>query len=157
MYKYAKITDSKTGLCDVGLGSNEKFYKSLGMSKMDVAQGFDGQWYLAEKLCEEDYLQKAAEYRKNVFEKEFFNTSLGWIRREVRMKDGNTRNFLSDLLLQIKAGLELGVNVNVITYKLPDFTKELSDEYIKSIQETKSATPEFIQECLMQTVTDWEG
>ena len=157
MYKYAKITDATTGLCDVGLGTNEKFYKSVGMSKIDVSQGFDGQWYLSEKINNNEYLQRAAEYRKNIFEKEFFNTSLGWIRREVLMKDGSSRNFLSDLLLQIKAGLEMGINVNILTYKLPDFTRELSDDYIITLQEIKSATPEFIQECLMQTVTDWEG
>ncbi len=157
MLKYALVTDTETGLCDVGLGNNESFYKSIGMQKLDVAQGYDGQWYLSEKLAESSYLQKAANYRQEIFEKEFFNTSLGWIRREVRMKDGSTRNFLSDLLLQIKAGLDMGVNVSILTYKLPDFTHELSDEYIKTLQEIKSATPDFIQECLMQTVADWEG
>lgn len=157
MLKYAVITDSETGLCDVGIGSNDTFYESVGMQKLDVAQGFDGKWYLAEKLETEQYLQKLANYRQEAFEKEFFNTSLGWIRREVRMQDGSTRNFLSDLLLQIKAGLEMGVNVDILTYKLPDFTQELSDEYIKTLQEIKPADSEFIQECLMQTVTDWEG
>ena len=157
MLKYALITDSATGLCDVGLGDNAEFYESIGMEKMDVAQGYDGKWYLAEKLSTEAYIQQAAEYRQEVFEKEFFNTSLGWIRRQVRMKDGSNKDFLSDLLLQIKAGLEMGVSVNILTYQLPDFTQELSEDYVKTLQQTKVATPEFIQECLMQTVTDWEG
>ncbi len=157
MLKYALVTDSETGLCDVGLGDNETFYKSIGMQKLDVAQGYDGQWYLSGKFQESSYLQKAASYRQEIFEKEFFNTSLGWIRREVRMKDGSTRNFLSDLLLQIKAGLDMGVSVDILTYNLPDFTQELSDDYIKTLQVTKPATSDFIQECLMQTVADWEG
>lgn len=157
MLKYALITDSVSGLCDVGLGDNETFYKSIGMQKLDVIQGYDGQWYLSEKLKSESYLQQQAEYRKDVFEKEFFQTSLGWIRREVKMKDGSTRNFLSDLLLQIKAGLDMGINVDILTYKLPDFTREMDEDYIKTLQETKQATQNFIQECLLQTVTDWEG
>ena len=157
MLKYALVTDNTIGLCDVGLGTNEKFYKSIGMQKMDVEQGYDGQWYLSEKLKGDAYIQKAASYRQEAFEKDFFNTSLGWIRRVVRMKNGTTRDFLSDLLLQIKAGLEMGVSVDIITYKLPDFTKELDDNYIKSLQETKAATMDFVQECLMQTVADWEN
>ena len=71
MLKYALVTDTETGLCDVGLGNNESFYKSIGMQKLDVAQGYDGQWYLSEKLAESSYLQKAANYRQEIFEKEF--------------------------------------------------------------------------------------
>ena len=53
MLKYALITDSVSGLCDVGLGDNETFYKSIGMQKLDVTQGYDGQWYLSEKVKSE--------------------------------------------------------------------------------------------------------
>ena len=93
--------------------------------------------------------------RKKQFEKEFFNTDLGWIRRKVTMKDGSIKDFLADLLLSIKAGIELGQNVEIITYKTPDFTKEFSLEYLESLQEIKSATPDFITECLLQTVQDF--
>ena len=93
--------------------------------------------------------------RKAQFESEFFETSLGWIRRRVNMKDGSKKDFLSDLLLSIKAGLELGVEVKIITYKTPDYTKEPSEEYMKSLQEIKSADSGFIQECLNQTVKDF--
>ena len=47
MRKYAKITNEETKLVSVGLGTNTKFYKSIGMSEMDVEQAYDGQWYLA--------------------------------------------------------------------------------------------------------------
>ena len=93
--------------------------------------------------------------RQENFEKNFFETGLGWIRRKVTMKDGSSKDFLSDLLLSIKAGIELGQNVEIITYKTPDFTKELTNEYMKSLQEIKSATLEFISECLMQIVKDF--
>ena len=95
--------------------------------------------------------------RKKEFEKTFFVTSLGWIRRKVTMKNGSVKDFLSDLLLPIKAGMELGQKVEIITYKTPDFQKELTKEYLETLQENKYATQEFIQECLFQTVIDFRG
>lgn len=96
-----------------------------------------------------------AQRRQAQFEKEFFSTSLGWIRRKVTMKDGSIKDFLGDLLIPIKAGLELNQEVKIITYKTPDFTIEFTKEYMESLQEIKSATPVFIQECLFQTVRDF--
>lgn len=97
------------------------------------------------------------EKREAQFKEDFFLTSLGWIRRKVNMKDGTVKDFLSDLLLPIKAGLELGQKVIIITYKTPDFTIDFDEEYIISLQERKEATAVFIQECLMQTVADFGG
>lgn len=45
MIKHARIVDSESKRCNVGLGSNTEFYKALGMTEMDVVQAFDGQWY----------------------------------------------------------------------------------------------------------------
>lgn len=47
MIKWAKITNEETKACDVGLGTNVEYYKSLGMSEMEVEEGYDGQWYLS--------------------------------------------------------------------------------------------------------------
>jgi len=47
MIKYAKIVDENTGLCEVGIGTNVDFYRSIGMTEMDVEQGWDNNWYLA--------------------------------------------------------------------------------------------------------------
>jgi len=44
---YAKITNEETKQCDVGLGTNTDFYKSIGMTEMDVEQAYNGSWYLA--------------------------------------------------------------------------------------------------------------
>ena len=93
--------------------------------------------------------------KQDRFEKEFFQTSLGWIRRKVTMKDGSIKDFLADLLLPIKAGLEMGQNIEIITYKIPDFTQELNLSYMESLQEIKFATEEFVRECLVQTVKDF--
>lgn len=46
MKKYAKIIDNTTNECEVGLGTNDEFYISIGMEKMDVEQAYNGAWYL---------------------------------------------------------------------------------------------------------------
>lgn len=47
MKKYAKIINKDTKECEVGLGTNTDFYKSIGMSEMDVEQAYNGSWYIA--------------------------------------------------------------------------------------------------------------
>ena len=47
MQKYAKIIDEQTGLCSVGVGTDEEFYQSLGMTLQDVEQAYNGNWYLS--------------------------------------------------------------------------------------------------------------
>ena len=101
--------------------------------------------------------EEKAAIREQEFNSQFFHTSLGYIRRKVNMKDGSKKDFLSDMLLQIKAGLELGNTIQIITYSLPDFTHELTEEYMESLQERKAVTPQFIGECLQQTVKDFYG
>lgn len=43
---YAKITNEETKQCEVGIGTNTDFYKSIGMEEMDVEQAYDGAWYV---------------------------------------------------------------------------------------------------------------
>ena len=102
-----------------------------------------------------NYEQEQADKRQTDFEKEFFNTSLGWIRRTVTMADGGTKDFLSDLLPAISMALNMGQAVNIITYKTPDFTHDITDWTI--YQEVKQATPQFIQECFNQLNNDFIG
>lgn len=43
---FAKIINEKTKLCEVGIGTNAEFYKSIGMQEMEVEQAYDGSYYL---------------------------------------------------------------------------------------------------------------
>lgn len=47
MKKYAKIINEETKACEVGLGTNNFFYASIGMEEMEVEQDYAGNWYLA--------------------------------------------------------------------------------------------------------------
>ena len=46
MKKYAKVINEETKACEVGLGTNSAFYKSIGMVEMEVEEGYDGRWYV---------------------------------------------------------------------------------------------------------------
>jgi len=46
MKKYAKIINETTKQCDVGIGTNINYYKSIGMEELDVEQAYNGEWYL---------------------------------------------------------------------------------------------------------------
>lgn len=46
MILYAKVINDVTKICEVGIGTNDAYYISLGMTKQDVEQSYDGQWYL---------------------------------------------------------------------------------------------------------------
>ena len=97
--------------------------------------------------------QKTPEERQESFNREFFNTSLGYVRRKVTMKDGSQRDFLSDLLPVISMGIQSGQPVNIITYNTPDFSEDITDW--EQYQEVKTVTPQFVQECFMQLSNDF--
>lgn len=45
MLKYAKIINEEKQ-CEVGIGTNISYYKSLGMTETDVEQAWNGSWYI---------------------------------------------------------------------------------------------------------------
>lgn len=110
-------------------------------------------WDGTDIILNPNYEQEQAQKRQVDFETEFFNTSLGWIRRSVNMKDGSTKDFLSDLLPAISMALNSGIATQIITYKTPDFTHDITDWTI--YQEIKQVTPQFIQECFNQLSADF--
>ena len=63
MRKYAKITNEETKVCEVGTGTNTAFYKSIGMSEMEVEQAYDGSWYLKGYAPEKPIEQCEAQVR----------------------------------------------------------------------------------------------
>ena len=73
MKKYAKIINEETKECSVGLGTNTEFYKSIGMTEMDVEQGYDGNWYLEGYAPEKSQEVKEQEVRqvRNDYLKDF--------------------------------------------------------------------------------------
>lgn len=103
----------------------------------------------------EDLEEQELQAKQDEFNQEFFSTSLGYIRRKVSMSTGETKDFLSDLLPVISMGVQTGQTVPIITYSLPDFTQDLTTEYLESLQTVKNVTAEFVQECFLQLSNDF--
>ena len=156
--------------------NSKNILTSIGLSKIDVdeynsrvvlnievseeiynnAQQYGSNYYIysnGEIILNPNYEREQAEKRQSNFETEFFNTSLGWIRRQVNMKDGSTKDFLSDLLPAISMALNSGIATPIITYKTPDFTHDITDWTI--YQEIKQVTPQFIQDCFNRLSADF--
>lgn len=77
------------------------------------------------------------------FNKEFFNTSLGYVRRSVMMKDGSSKDFLTDIVPLLQVG------VQIITYSLNG--AELTQNTGVTV------TEQFITECKQQLFSDFYG
>lgn len=99
---------------------------------------------------DDDYIKE----REEQFNKDFFNTSLGYIRRKVSMATGETKDFLSDLLPTISMGVQMGQPVQIIAYDKPDFAQEITDWTV--LQNVKTVTAEFVQECFLQLSNDFK-
>ena len=61
MKKYAKIINEETKQCEVGLGTNAAFYKSIGMTELEVEQAWNGVFYISGYAPEKPESIKAAE------------------------------------------------------------------------------------------------
>lgn len=108
-----------------------------------------------ELVLNSNYEAEQTQARQEQFNKDFFLTSLGYIRRKVTMKTGETKDFLSDLLPVISMGVQSGQAVTIIAYKEPDFTTDVVDW--EALQEQKTVTAEFVQECFARLSSDFTG
>lgn len=106
-----------------------------------------------------NYEQEEAQKREEQFNKEFFNTSLGWVRRKPTLADGTEDDFLNNDLPLLAIGLMTGSNpVLPIAYQTPDFTQEFTTEYMESLQvKNQPITQQFIAECSAVKMRDFTG
>lgn len=117
MLKWAKVEDETTGICSVGIGTNELFYQSIGMTQLDVEQAYDGNWYLADKVpvqpevpleqLKEEKLNKLKEiadgFEQNVCKQMQIKSSIGYLMDADRRSQQNVQGQLSlmqDLALE---------------------------------------------------------
>lgn len=99
------------------------------------------------------YAEIKAKQREEEFNRNFFPTSLGYIKRQVTMQNGVTKDFITDLI-----PLMMDIpGVPVIVYGKPDFTQEVTDETLLGLQKFVKSTPELIKECRAQAIIDFYG
>lgn len=100
------------------------------------------------------YNEIKAQQREEEFNINFFKTSLGYIKRQVTMKDGyTTKDFITDLI-----PLMMDIpGVPIIVYDKPDFTQEITEQTLLNLQRIVVSTPELIKECKAQAIVDFYG
>lgn len=87
----------------------------------------------------EEYKEKQRQKEEQEFNRKFFHTSLGYVSRDVHMKNGVVKDFLTDILPLLKVGIPVLV-----------YTREL-------VQSKVPATQQFIDECGQQLIADFYG
>lgn len=110
-------------------------------------------------VVDEEFLEQLKIDREKGFKQQFFETSLGWIRREPTLADGTIDNFLNNNLPLFAIALSSGTSVVLpVAYKLPNFDKELTEDYMKSLQIlNQPITLQFINECMQVKMKDFTG
>lgn len=131
MIKYAKVINEETGLCEIAVGTNEEFYKSIGMELLDVEQSdIDEQWYLAE-MCPHKSEEEKTKEREANFKAEFFAiTGYGYYRKVPKgyssaVESFNTAFNAVTVLQKLPAGM-------LIFYQEPDFSdpEQCTEEWL---------------------------
>jgi hypothetical protein len=88
---------------------------------------------------QEEADEREAREKEEEFNRQFFLTSLGYVRRTVTMKDDSKKSFLTDILPMLVEG------VPVLVY-----TRELEQSKVL-------VTTDFINECKQQLLKDFYG
>lgn len=159
-YRHKFVCDEKLNISEVTyIGEIKDGYVLLTDEQIETIRN-DSIYYIVkdgELIENPNYEEEKAAKNKEYFSKNFFNTSLGYVRREVTMADGNTKNFLSDLYPTILTMVNNGISVPILVYNEPDYSKELTTEYMETLQQKVIATAEFVTECGNQLLADFQG
>ena len=118
--------------CDLGLRIEETDIALYALQDNEIIEN-------DKVIIDPDYEEKKKAEEEKEFNQQFFRTSLGYVRRTVTMKNGSTKDFLTDILPLLVVG------VPVLVY-----SRELEQTRIQ-------ATEPFINECKQQLFKDFYG
>ena len=102
----------------------------------------------------EEKKRREEKQRRDYWYANFFQTSLGWVRKKATMKDGTVDDFLTQDLSLLAIGLGEGAEAKVIVYATPDFTQEID---ILALQSYVDVTPQFIMDCLLEKQNEFRS
>ena len=127
--------------------------KALNLENIEVTQEVynESEKYICQNgeiILDPEYEAKQIQARQEAFNKAFFATSLGYIRREVTMLDGSAKTFLTDMLPLLIVGLP------ILAYNEPDFTQDVN---MVDYQKQVVVTEQFLAECKNQLIIDFYG
>ena len=141
MLKYCQIINEETGLVNIAVGTNEDYYKSIGMEKRDVEQSdIDENWYLAEKCPHKPEAQKLTEAKEAKYQealtgaKIFIETEAAYqfdANNHIEATDGNIGKFTAYALAYVTGQLQ---PTNTVVWNTKeDETVELTQAQVQTI------------------------
>ena len=142
MLKYAQIINNKTGLCSIANGTNIEFYKSIGMTELDVQQSdIDGNYYLSDKCPMKTEEEKEAENQEVVNHLVCTALDLATFIKQTGLTDAEIVQFLNanpslQLQLTLCKDVYCGVVRQLCPLKISD-TVTLTDEMVVSFFKKK--------------------
>ena len=147
MLKYAKITNEKTKQCNVGIGTDTDFYKSIGFKELDVEEGYDGNWYLngfaPKKPIEEQFeelkqqkKQELKESRDNYLKLKNYNLSENDKFNIMNLLNNYTKEDRNKYIEFLK---------NDLIPKYNSFNNKINEANIENIEELKRLEFNFIE------------
>ena len=111
---------------------------------------YNGKYYFKDNIEQQLYNERCEK-----FNREFFNTSLGYVRRKFTNKNGVVKDFLSDAFPTLLLAFKEGIIGEIFVYDKPSFEEDVEDW--TQYQHKVSITPQFIQECFNQSNIDFFG
>ena len=149
--KYAKIIENKIyfppknkdGICNYNLDI-DRLIKD-GYKEFKEAEKLSGYSYKSTYIENNNTITEVVEvvktpedYKREEFEYDFFHTSLGYIKRDANMRNGETKDFLTVILPRLKIG-------SLITTYNQDGSENTN----------VAVTEEFLNECDKQLIKDF--
>lgn len=109
MKRYVQIINEDTKQVSLGMGTNTTFYKSIGMTEMEVEQAYNGQWYVAgyaptqpiEEVRQAKLSELSAQalaFEDNVNKSMYFISSV-FVEKEVQKDDETTETIKEHLVI----------------------------------------------------------
>lgn len=149
MLKYAKIINKETKTCAIGDKNRDiNFYKSIGMTELEVEEDYNGNWYLkgyapqkpVEEELEELKQQKKEqlkESRDDYLKLKNYNLSENDKFNMMNLLNGYTEEDRNKYIEFLK---------NDLIPKYNKFNKQINEASIENIEELKELEFNFIEE-----------
>ena len=128
MIKYAKILNKETGLVEVGAGTDNSFYKSIGFTPLDVQQSdIDGNWYLIDKCEMKSDEQKAQEEAERIA---MLNLTAADVERAIYKAKGLD---FDDIVATLNSTQPSGIDVKALKIELKANNFYRGNPYIDAV------------------------
>ena len=148
MLKYAKIINKKTKQCQVGIGTDAEYYKSINFKELDVEKSYDGNWYLKGHAPHKPIEEELEELKENK-KKELKQARDSYLKlKNYNLSENDKFNIINLLNDYTEEDRNKYVEFlkNDLIPKYNNFDRQINEANINSIEELKKLGFDFIEE-----------